>query len=658
MSMKLITLQCVLVMSIMLMHDARAQHESPFDIINQIPEALSPLNLSQVMPTGWLKTQLEENLRGFTGHLDSLVPELIIEDDIYGTDRLTRQVKSKDLGALSDAGEWQVQFLWWNSETQGNWWDGYIRSAILTNDTGHLKKIKAHIQSILATQDTDGYLGIYDTDLRYNFETENGELWAKTTLLRSLLAWYAYTGDSVVWIAVKRAVDNVMVNYPPGLSHPFHIHKPDAGGLTHGLVFTDVLETMYRLTGHQAYLDYCLFLYRDFSQQELNEDGQYDKLVKPGVPLLGHGVHTYEQLRPLAVSYYASGNVQLKTAMDIFLQKIEITTNPSGAPTGDEFIGGRNADATHSGYEYCAVHELMDSYISLLIKTGDVSYGDKVERLFFNAAQGARHPSASAICYLKTDNSYYLTGGKNGDTSDKNQTRYRYSPVHKEAAVCCVPNAGRIGPYYIQHMWMQEDNALVAELLGPCEVSTIMGGHRILLKEITEYPYAHKIRFEVSTGEPMKFQLKIRKPSWANDVKSSLPYTLKDGYIVIDKTWGKTTVLSIEFISQPVLQHTSQGEIYFTYGPLVLAHPIEAVETITRQYAVSTCKEMKYAPVPKTIYQYISKPGPQIKERRDKPMNFLTSMFNPDSGIEETIDLVPMGQTILRQVTFQQYRKE
>jgi DUF1680 family protein len=185
-----------------------------------------------------------------------------------------------------------------------------------------------------------------------------------------------------------------------------------------------------------------------------------------------------------------------------------------------------------------------------------------------------------------------------------------------------------------------------------------LGEHIIHIKEITEYPYEHKIRFEVSTEERMKFPLKIRKPAWAIDVKSSLPFTLKDGYIVIDRTWNKTTMLTIEFITEPVLQRAGREEIYFTYGPLVLAHPIEAVETITRQYAVSTCKEMQYSPVSKTIYQYITQPGQNIKKRRDKPMTFFTTMFNPDSGIAESIDLVPMGQTILRQVTFQQHIKE
>ncbi len=55
------------------------------------------------------------------------------------------------------------------------------------------------------------------------------------------------------------------------------------------------------------------------------------------------------------------------------------------------------------------------------------------------------------VAYLKSDNSYYMYGGLNGDTTVKHQTRYKYSPVHQDAAVCCVPNAGRIAPYFVQY---------------------------------------------------------------------------------------------------------------------------------------------------------------------------------------------------------------
>jgi DUF1680 family protein len=185
----------------------------------------------------------------------------------------------------------------------------------------------------------------------------------------------------------------------------------------------------------------------------LNEDAQYSKLVNDTLMLNGHGVHTYEHLRSLAAAYYASGNPELKHALDHFLEKIDMETTASGAGVGDEWIGSRKADATKRGYEYCSIHELMHSYIELFIKSGDKTFMDKAEKIFLNPAQGARHPNESCIAYLKSDNSFYMTGGLNGDSTDKNQTRYTYSPVHQEAAVCCVPNAGRIAPYYVQNMW-------------------------------------------------------------------------------------------------------------------------------------------------------------------------------------------------------------
>ena len=162
---------------------AIALPQDPYVKVGSIEPKMQTLPFGAVKPEGWIKKQIQHNLSGYTGHLDSLAPDLIIKDDIYDKNRLTKKVKSKDVGALGAEGDWQVQFLWWNSETQSNWRDGYIRSAILANDAAHLKKIKVYIDKILATQDADGYLGIYYQELRYNFNNQNGELWAQATLL-------------------------------------------------------------------------------------------------------------------------------------------------------------------------------------------------------------------------------------------------------------------------------------------------------------------------------------------------------------------------------------------------------------------------------------------------------------------------------------------
>ena len=445
----------------------------PFALLTRRPESLTPLPFGAIRPEGWLESQIRSNLTGFTGHLDSLAPDLIINDDIFGRDRLTKNIKRKDVGALSGGDSAaEVQFLWWNSETQGNWRDGFIRSAILTGDPAAITKARTYVRRILATQDPDGYLGIYDRDLRYRFDGENGELWSKTTLLRGLLAWYEYRRDPAVLTAIEKAVADVIQHYLPGASHPFYSKNPDVGGLSHGLMFTDVLESLYRITGKSSYLNYALFLYKDFSLATLHEDAQYKKVIDPAYHLQGHGVHTYEHLRAIAAAAYASGSPALFEALSDYLRKIDAELTPSGAPAGDEWIGGRSGDATNTGYEYCSLQELMDGYADLLGKTDSASFGDRIERLFFNAAQGARDPNSSCIAYLKTDNSWYMTGGRNTDSGNARQTRYKYSPVHQDVAVCCAPNAGRIAPYFVSRMWMRSSSGLVATLLGPCKLTT------------------------------------------------------------------------------------------------------------------------------------------------------------------------------------------
>ncbi|MEZ0608182.1 beta-L-arabinofuranosidase domain-containing protein [Fibrella sp. WM1] len=614
----------------------QAQNQPP------LPEHYQLLPLGDVKPQGWLKTQMQQDLQGFVGNLDRLVPDLIVKDDIYGKNRLTKAIKSKDVGALG-LGDDKVQILWWNSETQSNWRDGFVRQAFLSGDLKAQQRAKAYIAGILATQDADGYLGVYAPDLRYKLTGENGELWAKATLYRVLLGYYELTKDPKTWQAVLKAVDNVMVNYPINQSSPFKAEKPFAG-LSHGLVFTDVLDRLYQLTNDRKYLDYALFLYTDYSKNAVSEtDIQLPNILNDSYQMHGHGVHSYEHLRPLTVAYWASGDAQLKQALDRYQQRIIRLTTPTGGPIGDEWITQQTADATQTGYEYCSLHELLHSYAMLLQKTGNVAYTDQIEQLFFNAAQGARHPQKSSIAYLKTDNSYEMTGTKNGG-GDPKQTRYKYSPAHQDAAVCCVPNAGRIASYYVQTMWMKEDDKLVANLLGPCQLTTKLGGNAVQILENTDYPYQTSFVFTIKAQKP--FTLKIRKPNWVETATCSHAYMSENGYLTMAVKAGET-VVRLAYKTAVQARTFAASETYFSYGPLVYAHPIEATEAVVKTFPVAGFADHTYKPTKPATYRYVP----------NSPATYLNSTItvkakNDKTQTIEPIRLVPVGQTILRQVTF------
>jgi len=614
-----------------------------------LPEKYQGLPFGSIKPLGWLKVQMQNDMAGFVGNLDQLVPDLM-NDPIYSTERLHKKSKAKDLGNLKsgDAGG-DDQYKWWNSETQSNWWDGYIRNAFLLDDKQAIEKVKNYISRMLATQDEDGYIGIYDNGLRYKFTGENGELWSKTTLYRGLLAYYEYTHDEKVWRALVKAVDNVMQNYPLNQSQPFFAGKDFSGGVAHGLTFTDVLDRMHQLTGDHKYSDYAAFLYQNFSENYSSEkDAQLPNILDPNFKLQSHGVHTYEHLRPLIVAAYAKGTPELKNALQIYLERIKACTTPTGGAIGDEWIGGRQADATHTGYEYCSLHELMDSYAALFQKSGDIKAAEEIETIFYNAAQGSRNPDHSCIAYLKTDNSFEMTGTRNGEAEPgRKQTRYKYSPVHQDVAVCCVPNAGRISPYFLQCCWFKEsENTLLAAVLGPNILETTIQNVPVRIEEITEYPYRNHFIFKIKTGKAVSFQLKIRKPEWATSIQTKENYRLEGGYLVFDREFSKNYQIELEFKAEVQVKEDLNHEKYFSYGALIYAKPIEAIGHTGKVYA-SNFIDLTYSPADSGKYEFIANHRARFKDGK-----ISVNLKNKATLKPEKLELIPMGKTILRQVTF------
>jgi uncharacterized protein len=602
-----------------------------------------------IKPTGWIKEQMQKDVNGFVGNLDKLVPELI-NDPIYSTSRLHKNSAVKDLGNNKEGdAEGSEQYKWWNSETQSNWWDGYIRNVILINDKEGLKKVAKYIHEVLKTQDEDGYIGIYDKELRYQFNSENGELWSKATLYRGLLAHYEYSKDKKLWNAIVKAVDNVMTNYPIGKSSPFSSGNEFNGGVSHGLTFTDILDKMYQITGDTKYTDYALFLYQDFSKTYQSEkDVQLINILNPNYKLQSHGVHTYEHLRPLIVAAYATNNIELQKALQIYIQRIEKTTTLTGGAIGDEWIAERNADATHTGYEYCSLHELLDSYSVLLQKQGNSKTAEAIETIFYNAAQGSRNPNHSCIAYLKTDNSYEMEGTKNGEIEpDRKQTRYKYSPAHQDVAVCCNPNAGRITPYFIEKAWFQENkNTLVNALLMPNRIATKIQNKPITIETVTEYPYENKFVFKISNPKQASFVLKIRKPSWVKQIVTNEKYIVENDFIVFNRKFKKLDALSLEFIAEVQIKKDLNNEKYFSYGVLLYAKPIEAIELKGKSY-FTNFNDLTYKPINNDRFQFIQDNQATYNDGviSIKAKNTITNQI-------ENITLIPFGKTILRQVSF------
>ncbi len=240
-----------------------------------------------------------------------------------------------------------------------------------------------------------------------------------------------------------------------------------------------------------------------------------------------------------------------------------------------------------------------------------------------------------------------MTGGLNGDSSNPRQTRYKYSPVHQDVAVCCVPNAGRIAPYFIDRMWMRNSAGLVATLLGPCKVTTTWDGTPVTIREKTGYPDEFSFDFQIIGDRPLDFTLAIRKPKWATRESISYPFEERNGYYLIKRIWQPGESVHLRLYADVVVRQDRNSDTYFTHGPLVLARPISATAEITKRYPIPGFYDYHYRPDNLTIYAY--KNGPIEHSGNDR---FEVALYDTAQRREVRVWLKPMGVTILRQVTF------
>ena len=600
---------------------------------------------------------------GVVGALEELYPG-IKSDDLYHTARRGGMDDIPEMGDLVLTGaEWETSIMWWNAETIGNWWEGFVRHAFHTENRPAIAKATQIVEGLVASQDADGYVGIYKPNLRYKHEGSNGELWAQTTAFRTMLSYYEFTGDTKVLESVERGMELTMKNYGEEAKNPFHL-KNAFGGVTHGLMLTDVCETLYRITGKEVYRDYATYLYKAFSTYSINRsfnDMRYPYLMEKDSMFEGHAVHTYEHIRAMVAAYYYTGYPELEEVYDNMFYKLEKCILPSGAGHGNEWIAKMTADPEHTSSEYCTLVELRNSYGSLIQKTGDIAFSDAAEKLTYNGLLGFRNKNGTAIAYGKPDNCYVLDGKHHENGKATEDPRYKYSPTHSEPAVCCVPNYGRNLSYFLEQMWMKTNDGIAAVMYGPSQLTTNIDGVDVGIEQVTLYPQSDEVTFRISLSDPLEFTLYLRNPGWSEDIVfSESKFEKDDDYYALKKTWTNGEEFTITFNNKTTFKKALNGEAYLQRGPLVFAYEIPHTEKEIKNYNFNNYQDFYcFADDKKHLNLTLLDQYEFIKEENSTSSSFYDIktylegyMMNLQTNEKELIRLVPMGKTILRRVTF------
>ncbi|MCX6908149.1 MAG: glycoside hydrolase family 127 protein, partial [Verrucomicrobia bacterium] len=462
------------------------------------------LKVGEVQPRGWLLDQIHTDVTGGYGPvLDKL------------TDRC--EVPVFDCRHKSELAKPKIGEVWWNGETTGNWLDGLIRTAYLSGDAAAKRQVDQMVARILAMQEEDGYLGTYPKALRYEqpVTTKNGELWSQTCLFRGLLAYYEFTGRSEVLEAVRRASKLMISKYGPSRSYWKEGSVGGGGGPGHDIMFVDICEWLYRLTGDKSFVEFSRFLYDGYSELiNLREhDIQLRHLADMRALFEGHGAHVMEHLRVPLFVHHATGDTKYRTAAENCFPKTARHLSAGGACISDEGVHQR-AGSPNIGCEYCTMLELLNSLQSGVQKTGRAPLADWIELLTFNSAEGARQRDGKAIQYCTRDNQFEAARKGAG-------SRFKLSPTHDDVAVCCPVTALKFFPYFVNQLWMKaaSGDGLVAVSYAPNELTTTVGGVKVRIVTDTVYPFEDEVRMAITPEKPITFALRLRVPGWAGDTK-------------------------------------------------------------------------------------------------------------------------------------------
>ncbi len=646
-------------------------------------EAFLPLRLGEVKPEGWLRAVLERDLiSGYAGHLDDLLQDpssgkylLRPENNDFVTRANDKDSRHDDAGFSIPPG----RHRWWDAEMIGDWHDSLIRAAYLTGEPTARQKADRFVEAILKSQDDDGYIGIYPKGFRFHFSGPDAELWTQRCVMLGLLAYYEFTGREDVLDAVQRAVKLTIGQYGPGKKNYFDNPGQVGCGVAHGLMFLDVLEWLYRLTGDDAYRRAALSLYDDYNASTLvkNRDAQLARLLDPKSRLSGHGPDVMGFLRVPLLCYYLSGKQVYRKAWENAILKTRHHLGVGGSP-----LSGQGEEIKETGqtpdmpYEYCSTFYLMHSLTWAMQKTGEARYGDMFERALFNAAQGARFANGKALTYYSADQRLWVR-----QKPPEGQGNHRYIYTAAFYPSCCHDSGARVYPYAISALWMrsrgEDGDGLVATLYGPSRVTAKINDTTVKILEKTGYPFSFEVEFSVETKRQVEFPLRLRVPSWSAEpeVTAAGAVVTRDarGFLVVAKKWqtGDTVRLTLK----PTIHGLTavDGTTAVAYGPLVFSLPIPEKTEIVRRFPPVG----PHGPGDFCAYQYdpadlafAKRPLKLIADRPgfgfrvvedadgdprypwDRPPLVLRGRMIGAGGRPESVVLLPMGSTLLRRTFF------
>lgn len=493
-----------------------------------IHAAFDALPLGSVRPAGWLRRQLQIQADGLTGHIEEIWADLGPE--------------SGWLGGPGESWERGPYYL-----------DGLVPLAHLLDDDALVQKAQKWIEWMLQSQRPDGQFG----------PVHNDDWWPRMVAAKVLQQHAEATGDERVLPFLERYFAHQLRELPGRPLHDWAAARAAENVLA--------LAWVHERAPRDEWIELAELL---FSQGPDWDHAFSDGLITGRAMTFDHRTHgpnVAMALKNPAVRALMLGGDAHEPTQRSLANLDRWHGQVHGLFSGDEWLAGREANR---GVETCQVVEYMFTMQIAARVTGRSGYSDLLEGAAYNLLPASSDPSMVAHQYHQQANQIEAsTADRDWSYSTNGANVFGFEPHFG----CCTANYHQGWPKLVAALWMRRGDDLAVTAYGPSRVEAEVGGGRLVVDEITDYPFDETITFRVvasTTTAPTGLLLRI--PDWARDAEITVAGETQDatpgdtGYVTLTRQWAEGDEVALRLPMTPRRVRRERQAVGVRVGPLVM----------------------------------------------------------------------------------------
>ncbi len=468
--------------------------------------------------------------------------------------------------------------IFWDSDV-AKWIEG-VAYMIKEKDEPALRALaRKAIDDIIAGADEYGYFNsCYQTHPEKQRFTrrDDHELYCAGHLMEAAVAWADATGEKDFLAA--------MCKYADYIDRIFR-QEGSAAYVTPGHPELELaLIKLARATGEEKYFELAKFFIDKHGDNDKDRpigewaagDYNQDKMpLRQRSTVDGHSVRALYLLSAMADVAAATGDAELTDAArrcfaNATGQRMYITGAQGSTHLGEAYTADYHLPNAEAYAETCAAIALALFGERMQQLGADSRHADAIERVLYNGALAGLSLDGTAFFY---ENPLALDPERRSFPATVQQPHFAITQrVKVFSCSCCPPNIVRFIPSIGNYLYSLDGDTLYVNQYMTCEAAF----EGVTVRQTTAYPADGTVSIHCTGAD----RLALRIPGWCSSFTLNAPYTLKNGYAMVDCGGAAELTLTLDMpvvtlAADPRVREDA-GRIAVARGPVVYC--MEAVD--------------------------------------------------------------------------------